>query len=523
MASNSHTLMLIIALLSLAGCGETEVQAVASAPTADFVAIPSHLDFGEVGQGVATTLAASLQNVGDLGGEIVSVSSSSDQLTTDLTPGTALPANGFIGFSVGWLPGAGGALNDTLTVRVANSSGEEASVLLPVSGNATGPLLSVKIDTLDVGTIGVGCNASAWLTVENLGNDVRRVENISLTADPEFELTAIDGAPLALPLALAPGDVATARLNYAPTTEASQKAHLVLTTNDVYTPTVELDIDGRGTMEWMTQDEEVQEQAIAAVVVANDVLLSIYGDEFERALPVFFETLLARQVPFRIAFTMSVGDIVGDVPYLDETVLAADAPSAVLAMLGEPLGNDNDQILFSLVEAVRYNRSWLLDESAVWAASQLNLVGINNDTEQSGGNAEVYVNQLASYTAAGTEMVTVHAIAGDEPMGCEYAEPAGQLFAATVLTGGTFGSICDRDWEASMVALAEGMPGSNAYLFGLDETPVEGSVTVSVGHVPVESGWTYSGERNTVIFEEGSRPEMGSTVTLEYAKVCEGK
>lgn len=523
MASNTRAPAFLIALWSLPGCEEVADSGAAAPSSGDIVAIPSHLDFGEVAQGVSHTLSASVQNVGDREAVVASVTSNSGQLTTDLLPGTTLSPNGFVAFSVDWLPEPGATLDDAVTVTVSRRGGEVDTISLPITGYAVGPILALTTDTLDVGTVGVGCSASAWVTAENLGSDVLRIEDIELTAAREFQITTTDGAELPLPWALLPGESATARLNYTPTDEVSQSAHLVVTTNDVYAPTVELDIAGTGTMEWVTQDEEVEEQAIAAIVVANEALLSTYGDQFEGALPVFFETLLARRVPFRIAFTTDgSGKIWGDTQYIDESVSAADAVSLVSAMLGEPVGNDNDALLRSFLDALEGNQLWLIDESPQWAASQLNFVGINNDQEQSGITARGFVTEAAVYKSGEAGMITVHAIAGASPPTCG-VDAAGELYEATLYTGGTFADICDANWRGSLVALAEGMPGSNAYLFVLDETPVESSLTVSVDGVLVGSGWSYVSIRNTVIFEDGSRPESGSVVTLRYAKVCEGE
>ncbi|GDX82274.1 hypothetical protein LBMAG42_40850 [Deltaproteobacteria bacterium] len=524
MASNVRALPLLIAFASLPGCEEAADTGAATPSSGDVVAIPSHLDFGEVAQGVSHTLSASVQNVGDAAAEVVSVTSDSGQLTTDLSRGTTLSPNGFVAFSVDWLPEPGATLDDAVTVTVSRRGGELDTISLPITGYATGPILALTTDTLDVGAVGVGCSASAWVTAENLGSDVLRIEDIELTADREFQLSDIAGEALTLPWALAPGATQSARLTYTPTTEAAQSAHLVITTNDVYTPIADLDVAGTGTMEWITQDEEVEEQAIAAIVVANEVLLSMYADEFEAALPYFFEALLARKVPFRIAFTMdAAGKIWGDTAYIDDSYAPLDAASGAVAMLGETVGNDNDALLRSFLDALAGNQLWLIDESAQWAASQLNFVGINNDQEQSGLSARAFVENAADFKAGEAGMITVHAVAGDEPGGCGGADPAGELYEATVYTGGTFASICNTDWPETLVALAEGMPGASAYLFVLDETPVDGSLTVSVDGVLAESGWGYSQARNTVIFDEGSRPESGAVVTLRYAKVCEGE
>lgn len=257
--------------------------------------------------------------------------------------------------------------------------------------------------------------------------------------------------------------------------------------------------------------------AITGLFVVNEVVNTAFGARFHDSLPMFFETLLATDLPYRVAFSHSVYGVVdGPVPYIDQTMSAADATEIALEMVEDASG-DNDYLLNALDLGVDANADWLLvDDDVAWSGAKLNLVGINSDQEQSSGNATPYLNHYFAKKVDPGD-IAVHGIGGDVTAGCFEAEAFTPFADAAVATGGTFLSICYSDWTANMEALARSFVDEGQFTFHLGEVPVASSLVVSVDGVVQASGWEFSAAGNAVYFDPASAPPLGAQVKIEYA------
>jgi hypothetical protein len=210
------------------------------------------------------------------------------------------------------------------------------------------------------------------------------------------------------------------------------------------------------------------------------------------------------------------GEVVGDVPYIDNDMDESERNRVMDAQLAN-VGGDNDYLLQTLDSALEANRDWLIDDGDEWELSTLNLIGMNSDVEQSTGSYVTYVDHYRAYKSDPAD-VYVHAIAGEQPTGCntggQYAEPSGGLQFAATLTGGTFLSWCN-DWSTNMEAIADAAL-SGIQRFELDYTPNPDSITVSIDGVDQTEGWTYDDEDNEILFDEAHFPNPGSEVKIHY-------
>jgi len=238
-------------------------------------------------------------------------------------------------------------------------------------------------------------------------------------------------------------------------------------------------------------------------------------------LPELFKELQGAGVSFRFGIVMSEeGSVSGDIPYIDESFSVDDAVDAANDMLdGSSMWGDNDTNLDTLLNALDADENAWLWEDDFWTESRVNLMSINNDTEQSPGNAEHYVESYQDYKneADGTGDVVVHGIAG--PMGgChvgdEYAENAQNLRDAIDLTDGVFIEIC-QDWNKSIPDLIDAFTGT-IETFELTGNPAPWSIEVRVDGAQLFTGWTYDEKTQQIVFDDATYPARGSTLRIDY-------
>ncbi len=477
---------------------------------------PSRVDFGVVGG--ATSLGVSLQNTGDevvdlLGAEPLDETLSLEQLPSALEPGAS------VDLVVTWSPLEPGAFEGSFEILAFSASAGYDELVVPALGTASWPVLSPSVTSAELGFVDVGCADTATLALGNAGTEDLVIDSVGLSTGESFTLSGVDGELPALPWTIAPGDAQTVLLTFAPVEDGVLTDTLSITSNDPGAPVYALPVQGEGHIVGQyAHTYEVEEQKAGTILIAaNEVVtasVNIYHSRWANGLPYFFETLLASKARFRVALIENTtGEVYGDIPYIDESFSVDEAVSAFEEMAdGDVL--DNDYLLDTFDKALDENSSWLLDESALWADSKLSLIAINNDVEQSAGNATVYVNAYLEHKSDPEDLV-VSSITGGYPRGCSEAEPAELLYNAALETGGTLHDFCEPDWSSYFEALAlDAVVPREAFL--LSNEPAIWSIEVTIDGVDTTEGWTYDATAMEIVFDEEHYPSVGSLVRIEY-------
>lgn len=504
--------------LAALGCGE---EAADSAPAGepdviaemDWTLDPPEFAFGEVGLGVPATMELSLTNTGESDFSIFGFQSDTALVSVSAATGAPVAPGASTPITAEWTPTTDDNLRGTLTLLL---SGSEGLMTVPVEflGTAAGPVANLSVDTEDLGSVILGCSRSATVRVANDGNAPLLVESLALDGSVGFSL---DTGAEPFPWALAADEVRTLAVTFSPYEQGDILASLALASDDPFNPELSLQLAAQGEAGTEVRDtwDVPPGENVTGLFAVNEVVNSTYRDRFQEALPVFFETLRAAGVPFRVSFIHSqTGVVDGSELYIDETEDPADATEIAIAMVAAAAG-DNDYLLATLDTAIGQNREWLIDDDENWAAAKLNLVGINMDQEQSSGNATLYVTHYQAYKEDPAD-IAVHAIGGDSPSGCPGAEAFTPFSDAAAATDGVFLSICEADWTTHMETLALAFLGEGQVSFALSEVPAEWSLEVYVDGGPELTGWTYNADSNRVVFDEDAYPNEGSELRIQY-------
>jgi hypothetical protein len=405
-------------------------------------------------------------------------------------------------------------------------AGGTTAARIPLTGTVVWGALEVSLDHVDFVDVNVGCEASADLTVRNDGTGDEALTGISVS-DPAFAVTSSDGEPVDLPLTFAAGSEEVVRVHFAP--DAAKPATGTLVLDSASTPAVAVvDLYGEGlplepdTKTWTVEHDE----AVTGIINVNDALMDpkyehILGDRVREFLAALLGSMLDAPEPFRVAIVMDEdGRVHGPVPYIDASFSLDEAVAAAGVMLegGSEYG-DNDRGLETCLSAIDANEDWLIEDGAEWSESNLNLVVINVDVEQSPYDASYYVDGYLESKSAND--IAVHAIAGDMPAGCtpvgkrKYAaEPSPNLYDATVETGGVYLSICAPDWTEWGRTLAWRFTAP----YILEGAPSLSSIEVSVDGDPVSSGWSYDETTHELTFDDPSLPDEGAELRVDWAR-----
>jgi hypothetical protein len=216
---------------------------------------------------------------------------------------------------------------------------------------------------------------------------------------------------------------------------------------------------------------------------------------------------------------------------------STDVPDESGVLVGGVISAAQDDVLEAFRAAVQVGTQGAREERGLQAAllavapsrnpgflrddTQLQVVVLSDEDDQSVPAVSEVLVGLAS--AAGAEGLVVHAIVGDEPVGCNSgtsAASAGSRYLEAVRsTMGFRESLCAEDYTDVLVRIALEL-ASQDDTFYLTRLPVPESLEVRVDDVLIPQrevdGWTYAAGDNAVVFHGFAIPPDGTTITVGY-------
>lgn len=383
-----------------------------------------------------------------------------------------------------------------------------------LEGVGLGAQLEPSMDEVDFGTLPLGCEASVALTLDNTGSADLTIASVVL--DDEAAAFALQAN--ALPTTLAPGEGVTALISYTPAAVGDDLATLIITSDDPLDPERSLPVLGSAEVAtWVTDTSSVPLDGSFTLIIALDKSGGMTDEitTFAEALPSLFDALVDTGEDFRIAITQADdGCINGSDIWIDSTFTRAEATSTFDTMIN--LGGSaasNTERAFMLLEAALAEVVTAGCNEGLWSSGRrLHLMGVSDEEEQSVNSWKYYLSLFRSYD----KEVTVHAIGGDHPKGCDGAPAYTNMFEAVQATGGQFHSICDDDWGPNLEVLAA-QSLSIRSVFPLSTKPVVSTIGVTIDGGSA-THWHYDAEWNTVVLGEASGMAGGEEVAIHYAE-----
>ncbi len=425
-----------------------------------------------------------------------------DALTTSLAPGEEVEL--VVTFEAV-------TLQESATLRIYSNDPDTTELNVPLDGEALTALLTIEPDPLDFGGRTVDCDWQEALTFTNDGAADLELESMLATGEG-FSLT-----PPALPVALAPGEQATATVTFSPT-EALAYSGSVLLSSDAPAGDQSVVISGTGaarslTEQTFTQGATIFESVDILFYIDQSGSMSDDQSRLEDNAEQFMADLSATAVDFQVMVVTS------DIGCHNGTIITsgtADPVTAFVEALDGPPGGFTEAGLSILLAALDESGSGGCNAGFRREDVPLSAILISDEPEQSPDGWAVALEEVL---AIAPETI-ISAIAGDYPDGCETAEAGTGYYDAVEATGGVYLSICAEDWQPhleAISAISTETDGDITDTFYLVDYPDPATIVVTVDDAEV-SGWQYDSARNAIVFE--TPPEDGAKIRVTFTRGC---
>jgi hypothetical protein len=385
-----------------------------------------------------------------------------------------------------------------------------------LEGRGTGARLVLEPGSVTLDDAQPGCDHPLGINLANRGDRALSIEALDWLADSQ-ELWL--EPPPSLPWELYPGELLNLLAHYRPTGEGEDAASLEVASSDPLAPLQWLAIEAACPEAMEVQQRFVWQAAPGAdVIVAVDVSASMLEDldETHAQLAETAEALSAAGVDFQLGVVYADrGCVQGGTRWLDPSLGREEAHAALREMIEITEPYSNAERAFMLLEAALAEAGpGGCNEGLLREGHQRNLVGISDEPEQSVNSWSYYVTLFQSY-ADDPDEVTVHAVGGDYPGGCEGASAYTGMYEATVATGGELVSLCSSRWGMELAEAIEAHQGGDQVL-PLDQHPVPESIELHIDGALMGEGWSYVPSGVHVAFDEGHEPPDGAEIDIEY-------
>lgn len=497
--------MLIGLLVACSDYSQTKVTDPGDLDAApDITADPLELTFDALGMGESESQTFAVQNVGNAALDVTNVQiEGTSAFTLDGETSFVLDAGAAQTFTVTFSPVN---VEDNARIHITSDDADTPELVVPVSGTALVPELTIEPDPLSFGSVPVGCGTTSTATVWNTGFADLVVSGLVEVGDG-FSLDPTD-----LPFSLGPGESKDLTLSFTPAQLESSGGELWVTSNDLR-GTVIADQTGVGSDDDALSESFLQGDGpwdMADVLVYVDQSGSMANDQENLASNIgsFVEAFSALDVDWQLMGVVSdsgchSGRIFtnDDPPTIDEfraatSGLAGTYTEAGLTIAYNALGQAGD---------TGCNAGFLRDGSKTTA------ILVSDEPEQSPFGWVTMVPEIQGLAPN----VVIDAIVGDYPEGCETAYPGEGYVEAAAMTGGASLSICSPDWGAYFDAIATITTTGITDTFVLANHPDPSTLAVTVDGTPT-TDWTYDEALNAVVFNPDAIPAANAYITVVY-------
>jgi hypothetical protein len=496
----------------LLACASTPAPSVTGAPGARdcLVPEPTVLDFGTRIARESSTLPFELRNECgiDVSLERVSLRDPEAPFTSTLPPALLLPHGVATPLEVTFEPQAEGLW--TTEVAYSPAGDDVLATDVVVVGAGIAPEVAVEPASVDLGTVPVGCETAATVSVRNAGSSDLHVTAVQLDGVADFSYQGPE-----LPWTIPPALATTFSITYRSADATIDTATLRLY-SDSPGPPIEVDViaaavsAGRGSDTW---DAARAARTDFLFVVDDTSTMSEEQEGLSAAAPDLVAALDDDIGDWRLAVvTTSSSAPIGPVVEPSSETAVSETAAALAPGLG---GSEGELGLHMAYDATLPGGIAEPGGDLLRSDAMLAIVVVTDEDDSSPWEPERYVDFWSGdLRGFHPELVRVHAIAGDvpgPPAGCE-AGPGTGYDLAVALTQGRFLSICGVDWGA---ALADLVRASRSGGYALSAGPVPETIEVYVDDAR-SFAWTWDPAANAVRFDDGAEPASGATVRILY-------
>ena len=215
-------------VVSLTGTG--------TAATVTLTASPSSLSFAGVNAGSSSSKSVTVTNSGNSSVTISQVSiNAKDFKQTGITTPVTLAAGKTASMNVSFSPTA----SENVTGNITISSSQGASSVIPVTGSAVQPGLTVTPSSASFGNVTVGSPTSQSIQLKNSGTGTLTISQVSVSG------SGFSTGTLALPLSISAGQTSSFSVQFSPSSAGDSTGAVTVVSNAPTSPT-SISLSGTG-------------------------------------------------------------------------------------------------------------------------------------------------------------------------------------------------------------------------------------------------------------------------------------
>ena len=502
-------------------------------PEPEIVVLPEIIDFGNITSGHETGVEQlTIVNAGDevLLLDPLSLVAGTDRFSIDhdatedweLQPGEGVQIDVY--YEPETYESNGGLIN------VVSNDDETPEIEVLIVGKGDAPVMVVTPESVDYGTISMGCDNEERITIRNEGNLPLTVESVSQMVTQPVDILMEFGSLPPPPWILQPNQEVDFLVSYIPDDTGLDDSAITVKGNDPQTPEVQVVQFGEGVFEqWITQTHIQEEVPFLDIifVIDNSGSMSMFQHELANQMSAFMNVFTLSGADYHLGFiTTDEGFFTGSgsVFWIDNTFATpVDWAQGVIANIS--IGGAG------IEKGIRFAKEVLENTDPVKGAAPgtpfwrtdatLVIIYVSDEPDFSEGSWTNYTSFFDTIKPS-VDMTRHFAVIGDPPSGCIWQSPWGAravgagngYYQMTQRYSGDWYSICAPDWGSQMQDLADTVTTHRS--FALDEDdPIEETIMVTVNGQSA-TGWSYDSSTNSIIFDDNSIPEPNQTIIIEY-------
>ena len=518
--------VLILVASFVFGCSDNLIYKV-SDPQPEIVVYPEKVDFGSLISGhESKSEEIIIVNAGDGDLNILSpvLFDGSHRFELHASENNIiLEPGGLITLDVTYTPET--YENNGSFIRIESDDEDTPLIDVLVVGAGDAPVMTVTPDVFDYGDISIGCDNEERITITNDGNMLLVVDSVTQMVTQPQDIVMEYGSLPEPPWSIEPGLSLDFLVSYIPEDVGYDESNIRVAGNDPKTPEIELIQFGDGDVEqWYTQTHLQEEIPVLDILWVVDDSGSINR----------FQTNLSSNIGLFVATFMATG---ADYHMSVITTSNSYASPLITKFDSDPAGTLATYVMVGISgsgmeKGIQMAERALMSASSVGPGSlffresaTLVVIYVSDEPDHSDNPWASYLPFFDALKPAG--QFIPYGVIGDYPSGCTTSTYGGAQFGAGYWDmidhyGGDWYSICASDWGVQLQDLANAMSARRAYELE-EEDPIQSTITVYVNG-QVTEGWEFDTASNSVIFAEGSIPEEGQTIDIEYAVWgCDGR
>lgn len=508
------------------GCSDSVLYKVSDAKP-EIVVHPEHIDFGNLISGQESGLEEIIiVNAGDAdlvltspelfdGSDRFGIDDHHEEITIE-------PQGRYI-VEVDYIPET--YEHNGAFVQIVSNDEESAVIDVTMEGMGDAPVMSVNPLGFDYGDISIGCDNEERVTITNDGNMPLSIASITQMVTQPQDIVMEFGSLPPPPWEIDPSLSLDFLVSYIPNDVGYDESNIRIAGNDPATPVVEVVQFGDGDVEqWYTQTHLQEEIPILDVlwVIDDSGSMNRFQTNLSSNIGLFVATFMATGADYHMSVITTSNE------YASPLITSFDAdPAGTLAsyvMVG--VGGSG------MEKGIQFAKRALSSSSSAGPGSAffrddatLVVIYVSDEPDHSDGGWASYLTFFDAIKPSG--QFIPYGVIGDYPSGCTATTYGGAQFGAGYWDmidyyGGDWYSICATDWGVQLQNLANAMSVRRAYELN-EKDPIVSTIEVFVNGQATED-WEYDDTSNSIIFADGSIPEEGQTIDIEYAVWgCDGR